>query len=162
MHIADSVAARNPTHSHHHTVNVCTGGEWYQFPSHFFLPPHARLQYIDDHFGGILPQHFAPLNGTAAVPLQAFNNRNREEKARYVPLLECDYLVLLMHEDGTGLVQERLRTRGGEGFRRVLSEKVISAADSAGAGLYRAFYVPFRSSAVVKTQDYVLFEKIGN
>jgi hypothetical protein len=125
MHIADSVAARNPTHSHHHTVNVCTGGEWYQFPSHFFLPPHARLQYIDDHFGGILPQHFAPLNGTAAVLLQAFNNRNREEKARYVPLLECDYLVLLMHEDGWSRSGcERVEAKGSVGYcRRRLSRR---------------------------------------
>lgn len=155
---------------------MCTGGEWYQFPSHFFLPAGARVQYIRDGFGGILPQHFATVNGTAGEPLQAFNDRNAEVTSRYVAPSDCDYLVLLVdtaqHEGGQGQGNDlRARLRQGtelaeeaelEGqrFRRVLSEKVISSAASSGSGLYRAFYVPFRSSHAVRMQDYVLYEQV--
>ena len=84
------------------TFSVCTGSEWYQFPSHFFLPPSAKLAFIDDDFKGILPQHFPNLNesfglyhhmGTSSTPALPVNNLNKEEVSRYVPLSQCDYLV---------------------------------------------------------------------
>ena len=96
---------------------VCTGSEWYLFTSHFFLPEGARLAFLEDGFGGILPQHFnfgrsdptvfsaleaAPAeftfrrNGTFLPPLQPFNDRNREETSRYVQLPSCDFIVLLV------------------------------------------------------------------
>lgn len=78
------------------TISVCTGSEWYQFPSNFFLPEHSQLQYIEDGFTGVLPQHFAPKNGTFITPLQPFNDRNEEEPSRYVSLYSCHYLVVLV------------------------------------------------------------------
>ena len=40
-------------------VSVCVGGEWYRFPSSFFLPgPTYRLQFVKSSFDGMLPLAF--------------------------------------------------------------------------------------------------------
>ena len=93
-------------------VVVCTGGDWYHFPSHFHLPENTRLAFVRDDFSGQLPQYFPPgpwitpeivrtkstekvtskgstekhgfsVFGTRANPLQPFNDLNMEEKDRY-------------------------------------------------------------------------------
>eukprot|EP01038_Epipyxis_sp_PR26KG_P009196 gene9196-12404_t len=76
----------NNDNNNNNPVRVCTGHEWYQFPSHFFLPFHSELHFIQDGFTGILPQHFSKINGTFSIPSQPFNNLNQEEKSRYVDL----------------------------------------------------------------------------
>jgi alpha-1,2-mannosyltransferase len=146
-------------------LNVCTGSEWYQFPSHFFLPASARVQYVQDGFGGILPQHFSEINGTFAEPAQEFNDRNREVTTRYVNLAQCDYLVILIDANKPAqestLRQQLLQDGGIDNtrFRQVASEKVISAEFSVSA-LFRAFYIPGLSTSRVKFQEYVLFEQV--
>lgn len=41
------------------TVSVCVGGEWYRYPSSFFLPgPNYRLQFVKSGFDGLLPAAF--------------------------------------------------------------------------------------------------------
>lgn len=69
------------------------GAEWHRFPSHFlFNDDRTRLQYIRDGFFGILPQPFG--NTTFDPPLLKVNDKNREEFDRYIPLAECDYVLL--------------------------------------------------------------------
>lgn len=96
-------------------VTVCTGAEWYLFPSHFFLPNNARLAFVRDGFGGVLPQHFGfgrlsslhpqdvidpwHRNGTYLLPVQPFNDRNEEELSRYVLLEDCHYVVVVVDEN---------------------------------------------------------------
>ena len=74
-------------------VTGCIGGDWYTFPSHFFLPPNARLQYVRGNFHGQLPQHFRSFQGTSSTPIYNFNDKNEEEESRYVAFSTCDYLV---------------------------------------------------------------------
>mmetsp|Transcript_2333 Transcript_2333/g.3677 ORF Transcript_2333/g.3677 Transcript_2333/m.3677 type:complete len:612 (-) Transcript_2333:129-1964(-) len=154
-------------------VSVCTGSEWYQFPSHFHLPECARLQFIDDGFTGILPQHFAPVNGTFIEPLQPFNDKNREETSRYMDIHQCDYLVLLIDtnkpipdQDDTRrlLLLHDLPSRlhstppsALEDFDKVLSEKVISPEYSP-SSLLRAFYIPLLTTKSVKFKQYTLYQ----
>ncbi|TFJ88399.1 hypothetical protein NSK_000748 [Nannochloropsis salina CCMP1776] len=77
-------------------ARLCLGAEWYRFPSSFFLPhAHVHLAFVRAGFGGQLPQPFRAENGTWAPPLQGFNAHNLEEKARYVPIHSCRYLVEL-------------------------------------------------------------------
>ena len=77
-------------------VTVCIGGEWYTFPSHFFLPKNARLEYVRGNFHGQLPYHFSRINGTSISTVQRFNDKNEEEESRYVMRSTCDYLVANM------------------------------------------------------------------
>lgn len=154
----------SPTSSEPRKLDVCTGSEWYQFPSHFFLPEEARLQYLRDGFTGILPQHFASEQGTSAVPLQAFNDLNREEPARYVDLAQCDFLVVLIDRNKsvqeTELRAQLLREEGLPTalFRRVASEPVISP-DYSPSSLHRAYYIPYQTPKRVRFQDYILYER---
>ena len=152
-------------------VTVCTGSEWYQFPSHFHLPANAKLGFYNDGFTGILPAHFNAENGTFATPKYNFNDRNREEVDRYLDIkAECDYVVILIDEnkpfarqaevrkDFIVAAEEDVQKEKGE-FRKVVGQKVISIEFSP-SSLYRAYFVPHKSPQSVKFQEYVLFEKI--
>ncbi len=154
-------------------VSVCTGSEWYLFPSHFFLPPSAQLAFVEDGFGGILPQPFSAVNGTSAEPLQPFNDGNREEVSRYVPVSSCDYLVLLIDRNKEELSlgplrRELVRQQESAGFSAdssslgarfaaVATRDVISPEFSL-SSLGRAFYIPGLSERTVKFKQYTLFQ----
>jgi alpha-1,2-mannosyltransferase len=69
------------------SLNICTSLEWYQFPSHFFLPSFGhRLRFVrftEQQFP-LLPIYYNELfNGTRVIPLH-MNDQNQEELDRYV------------------------------------------------------------------------------
>lgn len=79
--------------------SVCMGGDWYTFPSHFFMPEGFKLQFVQDNFHGILPQHFSAPNGSWVNPHHslAMNDKNTEEIDRYVSLeRDCSYVVITL------------------------------------------------------------------
>ena len=82
---------------------VCTCGEWYRFPSSFYLPPETALGFLPSSFQGQLPQAFSQFGSRpeSEAVLQPFNDRNREEKERYVsdPVTECQWMVDLASGD---------------------------------------------------------------
>jgi len=147
----DKITASGPT------VSICTGSEWFTFPSHFFLPEGATLQFIEDGFTGILPQHFT----NATEPRLPFNDQNREERSRYLSLSECDYIVLLVDQNTPlqgSLRRQLLESDLRDGpFRRVMAERVISPEYSANPFL-RAYYIPHFTAASVQFRDYALYE----
>lgn len=120
-------------------VNICMGSDWYTFPSHFFVPEPLRLQYISDGFGGVLPQHFAPQNGTSCEPLQPFNDQNREETCRYIDWSQCDYLVRTMKDDDRNNDKDKVYFDRSI-FDPLFSAKIIDSAKS--PILTRAFSIP--------------------
>lgn len=101
-------------------VRVCVGKEWYRFPAAYFLPertrdhaaafplgrPHtengpAEIAFIRSNFSGLLPQLYLPLNANGtSVARDGFNDENREEPDRYVPVQTCDYIVDLQLPPG--------------------------------------------------------------
>jgi hypothetical protein len=138
--------------------------------------------YLRDGFGGILPQHFATINGTSRA-LLPLNDKNQEEMSRYVTLQKCDYIVLLVDKNKPqsewgwlrrGLIndmqfvagdedkradREKIRTEsGGRRFSIALIERVISSEFSTHK-LSRAYFVPNLSPKTVNFQDYVLFRR---
>ena len=153
---------------------VCTGGEWYFFPSHFFLPNHARLEFVSDYFHGQLPQHFsgpAWQGGTWATPRQPFNDLNREEKSRYVQLADCDYVVALINTDvdqaqhGPMVASMSLATAAsaaepGEGnsFSFVLEKAVLDPVRSS-SSLARAYHIPLLSKKRNVYNKYSVFSR---
>ncbi|GKY97802.1 hypothetical protein MPSEU_000738300 [Mayamaea pseudoterrestris] len=74
---------------------VCTCGEWYRFPSSFFLPDHVQLGFLPSSFKGQLPQPFSEFGSLSQshMVLQPFNDRNLEETSRYVSLDKCEWIV---------------------------------------------------------------------
>mmetsp|Transcript_16061 Transcript_16061/g.26944 ORF Transcript_16061/g.26944 Transcript_16061/m.26944 type:complete len:446 (+) Transcript_16061:744-2081(+) len=139
---------------------VCMGGEWYTFPSHFFLPTGAQLAFVQDGFGGLLPQ---PYVETSAAPPQPMNDRNEEEPLRYVPLGSCDYFVLSVPAaedeacDGTGSpILAHVRTPRAS---RLHCEPLIDAKRSTSA-LSRAFAIPHYSAGHNHFIDYCVFKNM--
>lgn len=160
-------------------VNICTGSEWYLFPSHFFLPGNAHLQYIEDGFKGVLPQHFASVNGTSAEPVQPFNDRNQEERSRYVTAEACDYIILLVdhnkpREDQEGALRVQLAGFNDDAmsqqvvwFMSQQSQKYVIAAEErvispeySTSSLARAYYLPGYSDKRVKFKSYYLLKRV--
>jgi alpha-1,2-mannosyltransferase len=121
---------------------VCTCGEWYRFPSSFFLPPGMELAFLESSFTGQLPQPFS-IHGSRPASrdvLQPFNNLNQEEPSRYVPVDSCDWIVDLEGGDcappDAEIVQERPFLDAGRT-----------------QALHRVLYVPFlHERAVVHGQ----------
>lgn len=145
-------------------VNVCMGGDWYTFPSHFFLPAHATLAYVEDNFHGLLPQPYDRTVGTAGVPLQPVNDLNAEERSRYVELSTCDYVVMTTPSSAqdtatyTPLQEKIVGTSGDAGFSKVHCEDIIDAARSPSA-LFRAYYVPFAPREKNVFMQYCLYSR---
>ena len=110
-------------------ATVCLGDEWHRFPSSFFLPSSARMEYIKGSFNGLLPKHFAPWpRSTSSVPSH-MNDKNREESDRYVSTSQCDYVVV---------EQDRGKTWDDDDADVVLSFDIIDDGKSS----LRAFYIP--------------------
>lgn len=126
-------------------ITICTGSEWYHFPSHFFLPLNSRLEYISDGFHGQLPQHYNSINGTFIIPTQPFNTENKEEISRYIPLNSCNYLIKL--EDDNHINKEYNE------FEEIRSTKVLYSEKST-SSLARAYYIPYYSHIHNKFKRY--------
>lgn len=149
-----------------HTVNVCVGKEWYRYPSSFFLPDNARLQFVKSDFAGLLPKAYPSadpadwasiLNVTKAIPTE-MNDMNRDEPSRYVDVSECDFLVdLEIPYDNQASKHEPNYSADMEKWNVVKTEPFLISGLS--SGLFRAFYVPFLSERHCVFGNYSLLER---
>lgn len=133
-------------------ATVCTCGEWYRFPSSFFLPPDMHLAFLESSFKGQLPQPFT-VHGSRAESqeiLQPFNDQNKEEPTRYADINSCDWIVDL--QEGECAPSDA---------RAVHSAPFLDASKT--SALHRILYVPFLHEAAVQSgqvqyQNYVLYK----
>lgn len=87
--------------------SVCFGKEWYRFPSSFLLPDNIRAKFLKSEFRGLLPGEFADgpniptlLEGISTVP-SGMNDRNQEDRGKYVDIARCSFLVDSYFADGS-------------------------------------------------------------
>jgi alpha-1,2-mannosyltransferase len=131
---------------------VCTCGEWYRFPSSFYLPTGQDLGFLPSSFTGQLPQPFS-VHGSkpASVSVQQpFNDRNLEQKERYVDVADCHWIVDLSTGDCA------------PASARVVATAPFLDAERTPSTLHRTLYLPFWHEKAVKNgqvhyQDYVLY-----
>lgn len=99
---------------------VCTGKEWFRFPSHYLIPPGMRFKFIKSRFSGLLPHTFGnftteklainegldayvrklqnqPRAYSFSVP--NVNDLNQYESDRVIDISNCDYLIDRIPED---------------------------------------------------------------
>ncbi|KAF0697914.1 Aste57867_11446 [Aphanomyces stellatus] len=149
-HLATAVLPTTSDDDASTPVTVCVGKEWYRFPSHFFLPDHARLRFIRSGFRGQLPAYF---NTTFEIPPH-MNDENRDEPSRYVAVAACDYVVDravpadVAHPDEPGFDTN-------PAWELVHAESYLLSEQS--HRLFRAFYVPFYTPQHVVFTDYALY-----
>ena len=155
-----SLISANPSSS----ISVCMGGDWYTFPSHFFLPDAASLSYVSDNFHGLLPQHYAAENGTSSEPLQPFNDRNEEQIERYIEIKSCDYVVNSLPRPGTNVQDmtpvQRAILDDSSSFRTLAVCEIIDPQNS--PTWSRVVYIPYVSKRKNKYVQYVFAGKYSN
>lgn len=143
-------------------LTLCYGKEWYRFPSSFLVPDELRTEFIKSDFDGILPKHFVERRDAVAAVRRSyvrskaeitrqsppgFNNVNREELDRYVPVESCSYLVDLdFPKRHLGVVDnvrkgDQRYTVDTEHWDRMVCYPFLDAEHS--PRLSRSFYFPF-------------------
>lgn len=78
-------------------TNVCSGKEWYHFPTSFFLNDNQRLKYVKSGFDGILPGDFneksSSLREITSFISPHVNNKNQFEPSTVIDVGQCDYFI---------------------------------------------------------------------
>jgi alpha-1,2-mannosyltransferase len=166
-------------------IRICVGKEWYRFPSAFFLPEATRADlfrtdgrraggaatvgFLQSHFRGQLPQQYLPVNGSSARG-RSFNDENKEEPDRYVPLASCDFVVDLQLPTDRSLQDAQYEPyfdslqrncsctdRSAFVWHSIWQQPFLHSDSS--PSLYRAFYVPVISRQRNKYGSYHILER---
>eukprot|EP00026_Physarum_polycephalum_P005805 Phypoly_transcript_05843.p1 GENE.Phypoly_transcript_05843~~Phypoly_transcript_05843.p1 ORF type:complete len:617 (+),score=73.87 Phypoly_transcript_05843:224-1852(+) len=145
-------------------INICVGKEWYRFPSHFFIPnsnnyrtsQKFKFSFVKSSFDGLLPKYYGPYpNGTWTIPT-TMNDRNKEEKDRYIDTSACHYLVDFDYPDQVEphYPGAKVSDKGEGVWETVTTRKFLVQGKS--ASFARAFWIPFVSEKYVTYSDYYL------
>jgi alpha-1,2-mannosyltransferase len=153
--LKDETSTSMPASGDKSSLLICTCGEWYRFPSSFYLPNGASLGFVQSSFQGQLPHAFSSGgSGPDSLHLK-FNNQNREEPDRYVDLDDCDYLIDLFASENC---------RENDSQWHPLRIEAFLDADRTSV-IHRILYIPYWHESAdlhggVEYVDYALFEKI--
>jgi alpha-1,2-mannosyltransferase len=153
-----------PTRQNNKLTYICTAGEWYRFPSSFFLPPNTQLGFLKSSFAGQLPQPFTEFGSkkeSLTIQEGAFNDVNKEEMDRYVDFKQCSYLVELVpsqdpsDEEETPECLQYMKSDPSGDWTQVASYEYLDAMST--ESLHRIVYIPFRRKDKVMYNGYTLF-----
>nr|XP_050859128.1 alpha-1,2-mannosyltransferase ALG9 isoform X2 [Vespula vulgaris] len=123
-------------------INFCVGKEWHRFPGSFFLPSNNwKLQYLKSEFKGELPQPYSNHENATSIIQPHFNDLNKEEPSRYIPVEKCHFLLDL--DIGIDTDLEPNYSKMSDQFIVLKSSKFLDASKS--HSFFRAFYIPFVS-----------------
>lgn len=155
---------------------VCTCGEWYRFPSHFYIPTNVsptgiairEFRFAPSTFQGQLPQPFTVHgSGPLSASMLSFNDENKPEEGSYIPLLDCDYLVDL-HIDRSDYSSSCIDPPIGGDLRpewNPIAGAPFLDADRTSA-LHRVLYIPYlherarQNRNTITFVDFTLYAKV--
>ena len=157
------------------TTTICTCGEWYRFPSSFYLPTSREtivsFKFVSpssSYFEGQLPHAFLPQGSGIGETYTAFNDRNLPEfDDRYVPIDECDYLVDAIWGNPVipyNEIEDNPSCRDNDSqWLPVIKSPFLDAERT--SALHRILYLPVLHNQAdihggVEYADYVLFRRI--
>ena len=151
------------------TTYVCTAGEWYRFPSSFFLPANHQLGFLKSSFEGQLPQPFTEFGSKMeSLNIQAgtFNDLNKEEMDRYVDISQCSYVIELVpskldsfDNDDVPECLQYMKSDSSEGsWTKLTSYKYLDIEST--PLLHRILYIPFGRDEKLVYKDYNLYVKL--
>lgn len=133
----------NRDHGSDNIINVCTGREWYHYPSSFYLPEYHRLRFVRSGFDGLLPGDFVE-DGTIFTAVrnipEGMNNQNIFDESKLWPLEKCEYFVDI--ENVSTDKSDAFNPKNKERFswNKVVCSKFIDTKSSKIFG--RTFYIP--------------------
>jgi alpha-1,2-mannosyltransferase len=132
---------------------VCTCGEWYRFPSSFYLPTTIKsFGFVESSFQGQLPQPFTSAGSGHGVETK-FNDKNLPEPDSYTSIDNCDYLIDLFTSD----------CRENDSLWYPIAQDSFLDQDRTST-LHRSLYIPFLHEQAIERGgvtyvDYVLYKK---
>ncbi|EED93788.1 mannosyl transferase [Thalassiosira pseudonana CCMP1335] len=147
------------------TIYVCTAGEWYRYPSSFFLPPNTQLGFLKSSFTGQLPQPFTAMGSkkdSLAIQTGLFNDVNKEEMDRYIDIEECSYVVELVPSvvsDNTADRPECIQYMDSSSSSWNLTASYDYLDAESTPTLHRTLYLPFGREGKVTQSGYNLYAK---
>ena len=145
---------------------ICTAGEWYRFPSSFFLPPNTQLGFLKSSFSGQLPQPFTAYGSkkeSLEIQQGVFNDANKEEMDRYVGIHQCSYVVELVASqdaadgDETPECLQYMNSDSSGDWTHVVSYRYLDAMST--DALNRILYIPFQRKSKAKYKGYNLYSR---
>ena len=130
---------------------VCTCGEWYRFPSSYYLPEGYQLAFLPSSFSGQLPKYFEAEGSRTG---SNFNDANKEEQDRYVNPESCDYIFEL--ETSPDAECLKVMMNSSIEWTKLADEPFLNAKDT--AALHRILYIPVLHKAVYNS--YSLYTRV--
>lgn len=139
------------------TYNVCTGKDWYRFPSSFFLPSsNYRLRFVKSEFDGMLPAYFADDENATVIVHNYFNDANIGDERTLFNYTECHFMFDL--DSGVTSALEPNYAALTREWTVLKQLPFLNAAKS--HSFLRAFYIPFLTDQHVEySQIYLLKRK---
>jgi alpha-1,2-mannosyltransferase len=135
---------------------ICTCGEWYRFPSSFYLPSTIQsFGFVKSSFEGQLPHLFVEGIGSGPNNPNQFNDANLAEPGSYVNSIDdCDYLIDLWSSEDC---------RENDSLWMPVAQGSFLDADRTST-IHRVLYLPHlheqeQSRGGVVYDDYVLYQK---
>ena len=141
---------------------VCTCGEWYRFPSSFFIGSEV-FGFAPSTFTGQLPQPFLKEgSGPPTSTRNHFNDKNQPEAGSYTPFESCDYVIEL----STSLHSCLGRNGSNDEDTKwsPIAKEPFFDADTTTSTIHRIVYIPVLhdyavQSGKVQYIDFVLYSK---
>lgn len=138
---------------------ICTCGEWYRFPSSFYLPSSIQsFGFVESSFQGQLPQPYRSYGSRTPHEFDAshFNNQNRPEQQSYTPLEQCEYLIDLHSSKDCRETNSNWKPLAFSAFLH--TEGTIST-------MHRTLYIPLwhekeEEHGSVQYVDYILYQRM--
>ena len=155
------------------TIVVCTCGEWYRFPSSFFIESKSKSSnvvfgFAPSTFTGQLPQLFTKEGSgppTATITNQ-FNDKNQPEAGSYTPLESCDFLIELSTSLHSCIEQQNKKGINDDDMQQwnPIVQVPFFDAETTTSTLHRILYVPHLHEHAIQTgkvryNDFVLYTR---
>lgn len=141
---------------------VCTCGEWYRFPSSFYIESEV-FGFAPSTFTGQLPQPFSKEgSGPPTSTSNHFNDKNLPEAGSYMPFERCDFVIELSTSLHSCTGQNRSNTEDTK-WNPIAKEPFFDA-EATTSTIHRILYIPqLHDSAVrsgkVQYIDFVIYAK---
>jgi alpha-1,2-mannosyltransferase len=145
---------------------VCTCGEWYRYPSSFFIESESSkvvFGFAPSTFTGQLPQPFTKEGSGPPPPTSNhFNDKNQHEAGSYTPLESCDFVIELSTSLQSCIGQNGSNNDDTE-WNPIVKEPFFDT-EATTSTLHRILYIPLLhdyavQSGKVQYVDFVLYAK---
>lgn len=134
---------------------ICTCGEWYRFPSSFYLPSNSQsFGFVASSFDGQLPQPFTS-HGSGIHHETTFNDQNKPQANSITLLDDCNYLIDLYTSTDC---------RENDSIWKPIAQAPFLDADQTSM-IHRALYIPYwhtqeeETNGSVQYVDYILYQR---